>query len=248
MCVELRHIDDCAAAEQRAEGGPLRGAVDERRRREPDQRARLAVLGLLPLVADVLTGDEVDPAAECAPDVLMPPQHAFGISGGAAGIEDVEVVGAALLEVTLRRRARQRRLVLDAAVALVIAVAAVFDHYNVFQFRGFRQHGGDLVAVFALMHQSHEIGVFEQVLELAVDVAVVDVHRDRAQLVRRDHRLQGLDRVTGIDTDVGPASHAVCGEMMGEPAGPRVQFGEGDPPSAAHGRDALRHGVDGVLE
>ena len=51
--------------------GHLGGAVDQRRRAEPDQaRAGLAAPGLLPLVGQRHAGDEVDAAAERAPDVL----------------------------------------------------------------------------------------------------------------------------------------------------------------------------------
>ena len=58
------------------------------------------------------------PAAERAEeDVLGAPHHALGHAGGAAGVEDVEVVGGAGPEVACRRRRRERGLVLGRASA-----------------------------------------------------------------------------------------------------------------------------------
>ena len=70
---------------------------------------------------------KVDAAAEHPPEVLVAPHHALGEAGGAAGVDDVEVVGAALAEVALGRPCCQRRVELDAAVTPVVVVAAVLD-------------------------------------------------------------------------------------------------------------------------
>ena len=53
-------------------------------------------------------------------DVDVPPQHAFGHARGAAGVEDVEVVGRAGAEVAVGGCARERRFVV---VALARAMA-----------------------------------------------------------------------------------------------------------------------------
>jgi hypothetical protein len=72
----------------------------------------------------------------------------------------------------------------------------------VFQFRRVRQDVGDLVRVLPLVHERDEVGVAEQVSQFPLHITVVDVDRDRAQLVRREHRLQRLDGVSRVDTDM----------------------------------------------
>ena len=62
----------------------------------------------------VIGGPAVVPAAERREeDVLGPPHDALGHAGGAAGVEDVEVVGRARRELADRRRGLERVLVLD---------------------------------------------------------------------------------------------------------------------------------------
>ena len=51
-------------------------------------------------------------------------------------------------------------------------------------------------------HDRAGVAVGEQVPQLVLDVAVVDVDRDRAQLERGQHRLEVLDRVVEVDRDV----------------------------------------------
>ena len=46
-----------------------------------------------------------------------------------------------------------------------------------------------------VVHQRDEVGVVEEVAQLVLDVAVVDVDRDRAQLVGGEHRLDELEAV-----------------------------------------------------
>ena len=75
-----------------------------------------------------------------------------------------------------------RLVELDAAVALVVVVAAVLDDQDGLDVRGLGQHVGDPVGVLALVHQRDHVGVLEQVPQLALDVAEVDVDQDRAGL------------------------------------------------------------------
>ena len=77
-------------------------------------RGSAGLLGLVVLLQR-LAGREVDAAAEHAPEVLVAPHHALGEAGGAAGVDDVDVVGAALAEVALGALAGQRVVERDAA-------------------------------------------------------------------------------------------------------------------------------------
>ena len=73
-----------------------------------------------------------------------------------------------------------------------------------------------------VVHERDEIGVVEQVPQLGFDVAVVDVDRDRAQLVRGEDRLDELVAVERVDADVVAGPDALRGEMVREPV--RVRF------------------------
>ena len=59
------------------------------------------LLGTGVLVGDPLAGQRVDALAEGEEDVLVAPHDALGHAGGAAGVDDVDVVVGALGEVAL---------------------------------------------------------------------------------------------------------------------------------------------------
>ena len=163
---------------------------------QPDHRRVLrGRLGEVVLVLDGLARREVGAAEQHSVDVLVAPHHALGEAGGAAGVEQVDVVGAALAEVALRRALLQRGVELDAAVALVVVIAAVLDHQDGLDVRRLGQHVGHPVGVAALVHERDHVGVVEQVLQLALDVAEVDVDQDRAGLDDAEHRDDDLDAV-----------------------------------------------------
>ena len=65
--------------------------------------------------SDPHAGVEVDEPAEHAEHVFLTPHHTLGHAGGAAGVEDVDVVVGAFAEVTLGRPDRERVLVVDRA-------------------------------------------------------------------------------------------------------------------------------------
>src|SRR5262249_56508129 len=72
-------------------------------------------------VAAAIAGEE---------DVLRAPHHALGVPGGAAGVEDVEVVRRSRAEVALGRRGCQRAFVIDRADRIgraSVVVRAVVD-------------------------------------------------------------------------------------------------------------------------
>ena len=99
-----------------------------------------------------------------------------------------------------------------------------------------------------LVHEGHRVAVVEEVDELLLDVPVVHVDGDGPQLEGGEHRLDELDAVVRVDGDVVPLADALGGEVVGEPVGPILQLGEGDPPVAADEGGAVGHHVDGVLD
>ena len=105
--VELRLEDRQVAGEQVHQQPGLGAAVHQRAEREGDHPRVGGLLGLVVLL-ERLAGVEVDAAAEHAPEVLVAPHHALREAGRAAGVDDVDVVGAALAEVALGALAGQR--------------------------------------------------------------------------------------------------------------------------------------------
>ena len=100
--VELGLEDRQVAGEEVHQQAGLGAAVHQRAEREGGHPRVVGLLGLVVLLQR-LTGVEVDAAAEHAPEVLVAPHDALREAGGAAGVDDVDVVGAAL------RRSRARR-------------------------------------------------------------------------------------------------------------------------------------------
>ena len=97
--VEPGHQDDGVALRELAQQAPLGGAVHQRRRhQEHDPAAGRALPGQFVGRLDPVAGGGVDALPEGHEDVLLPPHHALGHAGGAARVEDVEVVGGTLVE------------------------------------------------------------------------------------------------------------------------------------------------------
>ena len=222
--------------------------MDHRRNRVADHR-RIGGggLGQVVLVLDEFACREVGSAEQHPVDVLVAPHHALREAGGAAGVEQVDVVGAAFAEVSLGGALRDRRVELDAAVALIVVVAAVLDDEDRLDVGGVRQHVGHPVGVLALVDQRDHVGVVEQVAKLALDVAVVDVHQDGARLDDAEHRDDDLDAVAAVQPDLVVLLHPLIDQVVGEAVGLLLQLGVGQLLVAADQGDTVRHSVDGVL-
>jgi hypothetical protein len=222
--------------------------VDHRRDRQPDhRRIRRSLLGQVVLVGDRLARGEVGAAEQHSVDVFMAPHDALGEAGGAAGVKQVDVVLAARTEVTFRRALRQRRLEFHATVFLVVVVGPVLDDEDGLDVRGLGQHVGHPVGVAALVHQRHHVRVLEQVLQLALDVAEVDVDQDGAGLHGAQHRDHYLDAVAAVEADLVVFAHALIDQVVREAVGLLLELAVGELFAPTDQGDAVRHGVDGVL-
>ena len=103
--------------------------------------------------------------------------------------------------------------------------------------------------VLALVHERDHVGVVEEVAQLLLDVAEVDVHHARPDLVDGEHRLDPLDAVRREDADVlaGLARRRPASAWASRFA--RVfELGVGDAPAAVDDRDAVGDLVGGELE
>ncbi len=97
------------------------------------------------------------------------------------------------------------------------------------------------------MHQRDHVRVLEQVLQLALDVAEVDVDQDRARLDDAEHRDHDLDAVAAVQPDLVVLLDALVDEVVGQAIGLLLQLGVGELFVATDEGDTVRHGVDGVL-
>jgi hypothetical protein len=231
---ELRQDHGRVPGEQAGQRGHHGGPVDERRGRHRDHAV---VLGpgarLRPLVVEGLAGDEVDAAAERAPDVLVPPHHPLRVAGGPPGVDDVDVVGAARAEVAGGRR-RQHRL----------AVVSADRHPR----QPGRHHRVDDRRQVLVVDERAQVGVAQVIRQLALQAAEVDVDGDRPELDRRQQRRHRLDRVTGVEADVPARADALGGQVVGEPVGLVLELAVGDLQVAVDQRDPVGERVGGVLE
>ena len=220
----------------------ISGARQSRR-----QAAALAGLGLVVLAGQRLAGHEVDAAAERAPDVLVTPHDALGHAGRAAGVEEVEVVVAALVEVALG--AARTPAPRSTSVPVNGRSRLVLDDDGVLDASGAPgSASATRSAVDPLVDERDDVGVVEDVLDLLGGVAVVDVDQCGAQLVDRQHRHDRLQPVARAHADVRAGADAVRGQVVGQPVGLLLELGVGHLLVAAGDRGALGEVVDRVLE
>ena len=99
-----------------------------------------------------------------------------------------------------------------------------------------------------LVHQRLEVCVCQEVAELVLDVAVVDVDPDGTQLEDGPGRLDPLDRVVGVDPHVVPRPDAPGGQVVGQPVGPGLHLRVGPALPLGDQVVPLGIGVDGCLE
>ena len=209
------------------------------------------LLGLVELL-DRLAGHEVDASTERPPEVLVAPHHALGEPGGPAGVDDVQVVRAPLAEVAgvglTGRRLGQRHAAEGREVAVIVGLQGI-GHRDVRRDLGeLRRHLGDQWRVHPVKDQAHEVGVVEQVLKLAGDVAVVDVDRHRAHLENRDEGDDVLDAVLRVQADVVTGLDTAGLQEVGQLVGLGLQSGEGDDVVPHLHSGLVGNGVDGVFK
>ena len=84
-------------------------------------------------------------------------------------------------------------------------------------------------------------------LQLALDVAEVDVDQDRACLDDAEHRDDDLDAVAAVQADLVVLLHALVDEVVREAVGLLLQLGIRQLFVAADQGDTVWHGIDGVL-
>ncbi len=97
------------------------------------------------------------------------------------------------------------------------------------------------------MHQRDHVGVLEQVLQLALDVAEVDVDEDGAGLDDAEHRDHDFDAVAAVEADLVVLLHTLVDEVVSKAVGLLLQLGVGQLLVTRDEGDTVRHSVNGVL-
>ena len=240
---------------------PLRRPVHQRRRGHHAHEAAVGG-GVLRQLLDGRGSRHAGRATghRAVEDVLLAPEHALRRARRAAGVEDVEVVRRGLDRRHAVGRGREGRLVVQrTGQERVAALVGDLDQdAELWQpVADARQVG----RVAGVIDDRYGVRVGEQVEQLVVDVAVVDVEGCDAREVRAQHALEVLRAVEHVDAEVvlsglvvlelgalAAAAEAVRVEDVGEPTGALGDLGVGE--AARGGDDALPVGVarcDGLL-
>ena len=106
------------------------------------------------------------------------------------------------VEVAFGRFRGERVVVRNGTERRAVDAAAVVDRDEVPQHRERIADRGDAGCELRIVDERDEVRVVEQVAQLGLDVAVVDVDRNRAQLVGGEDRLDELHAVEAVDADV----------------------------------------------
>ena len=180
----------------------------------------------------VAEGDEV--RGEAALRV----HHALRHAGRAAGEEHVDVVLTAL--------DAGHRVVGDQVLVARCSVevrAVVVDFHQQLELRESFAHPVHPVGERRVEEEGLRVGVVEEVPELVVEVAVVHVHRDAAELERTMLRLEVLVRVVEVQAHLRVGSEARVGERSGQPSGAAVVLGPRAPGVPMDQRRRVGHRV-----
>jgi hypothetical protein len=228
-----------AAGVEGDETDPLAAAVHHRREDHLDQAG--GVVGSDPPgeLLGCRDGGLAEPAAaeRGEEDVLLAPLDALRHAGGAAGVEDVEVVGGPLGQAGARwRRGRERGFVVVADLERVPERGQVVAQPV--------EQRGEL----RLVHHVDRAGVGEDVAQLVGDVAVVHVDRHDSRLERGEHRLEPLGPVPRVDADPLPGLDAGVAQVMGDAVGPLVELAVRQPDVAGDEGEPVGAGVGDDLE
>ena len=121
--------------------------------------------------------------------------------------------------------------------------STVVDLHEHPQFRQFVPDPGDTIAQRRVEHEYLGLAVVEEILQLLVDVAVVDVHRDRAALERPVLGHEVLGAVVEVQCHLAIGWNA--GPLEGRSKAGRclVELPIGHPASALHDGVAVRQVV-----
>ncbi len=236
---------------QGGQRNPVTGAVHIRRGREHLHADRLRALDVL--VERFQDLSVCRAAAQCRYEYVgLPPENALRHTGGATGIEDVEIVRRRLALRLFVGALRQHGLIVDGAGQQ--RVAGVVGHLNEhFQRRHLGANRGHARRKVRVIDDRASPRVVQQINEFLFDVPVVDVERRHSRLVTAEHAFEVFVAVEQIQRELvlsrlpalergawrshaEPARH----QVVGEPPRAIVELAERDASIAKHDRFLIR--------
>ena len=241
---------DRPAEEQRLERRELTRPVHQRGRRKVDRdQAGLVHLqgtrtGAGRAVGHVDAEEGVRQRRERGEEILVAPNHGLRHSGGAAGVQEDEIVTRAL-DPLHRLVCRDEVLVAERAVD---ERRAVVDLHGGPHLQLGVPHSVHPFPERTVKHDHLGVGVLEEVRELVRGVAVVHVGGDGPQLEGGEQRLEVLVRVIEIERDLRVGPQAERTEGPRQPRRPLVELPPGAPPLALDERRVVRDRVGHGLE
>ncbi len=226
---------------------PLGGTVHQRCDGQQGEWAVAPLLDHLLGALDPGVGGRVDASAQRVEDILVPPHHPLGHAGGPARVEDVVVVVRARGEIPLGTAGGHGLLVGHRPLRLG-RIGPVLDGDQQPDPRELGEQLGDPGTEFGLVDQGHQVGVGEQVPELVLHVAVVDVDPHRPELEHGPGRLDPLHAVQRVDPDMVTGPDTLLGQIVGQPVGPLLHLRVGAALPGCHQVLPVAVGVNGGLE
>ena len=170
--------------------------------------------------------------------------YALGHAGSATGIEHVELV--ALGPHARGRRALALQIVVtNRALDMHAAIRrrAIIDLDQTLQTRYRLAHPCHAIGERGVIDQGLDVGVVEQVGELLIEVAVVDIDRHAAHFHRGEISLTVLGRVVQIHADPRMGAEPGLEQTLREPCGALFVVAPGNAACALRDRDGIGHGV-----
>ena len=192
-----------------------------------------------------------------AEEVVVLPHDTLGVAGGAARVEQVELLTGPRLEVAFGGLGLiiAEGHDLDCASAGQIGCRSgqflddVTDHEHRPNGRDLDEQFGDAALMFGQLDDDRTgIGVVEDVLQLGSGVAVVDVDRNRTHLEQTEQARDVLDAVLQEQRHIVEGTDSVAGEQVRDLVGEAVEFGVADLPTLVAQCDPLGHRVGDRLE
>ena len=239
----VRRVEHHGIARQQHDTGvPPTGAVHQWRQRHADDDEIAHPVGNLPGRADGPV--RMEPAAATHGGekyALVRPHHALGHAGGAAGVEDEQIVVGALAEVPRRALPGDGRFQFHRADGRRVTGTVIGNMDTGVQRGRLLRHRGDMGAELLMVDAGHHVGVGEYVRQLVLHVAIVDVDGHCAQFETGEHRLQVLIAVVQVQAHMVTGPDAPRGQEVGKLVRPALQGGVADPPVATDQGDPLRH-------
>ena len=120
--------------------------------------------------------------------------------------------------------------------------------YKRLELGGAARHSAESSGVLLIKHAGHEFGIADQIREFILDIAVVDVDGNSANLETSQHGFEPLVGVLRVDTNMVILDHTTSSKVMPHGVRPVVKFLVSQTTLAVNQGDPIRENVNSVFE